>query len=128
MVHDVQLDNNGDIPIRTAYITGPDLVRQRIKIRLNTWRGEWFLDQRLGLPFLEWKQQKPPDVNVIRALIQREIRTTPGVVGVANLEVSLVQGRIEITGRITVEDVTLDLSAEISGPQGNSQPVMVLFS
>jgi len=128
MVHDVQLDNNGDIPIRTAYITGPDLVRQRIKIRLNTWRGEWFLDQRLGLPFLEWKQQKPPDVNVIRALIQREIRTTPGVVGVANLEVSLVQGRIEITGRITVEDVTLDLSAEISGPQGNSQPVTVLFS
>ena len=128
MAHDVQLDNNGDIPIRTAYITGPDLVRQRIKIRLNTWRGEWFLDQRLGLPFLEWKQQKPPDVNVIRALIQREIRTTPGVVGVANLEVSLVQGRIEITGRIAVEDVTLDLSAEISGPQGNSQPVMVLFS
>jgi len=116
MAHDVQLDNNGDIPIRTAYITGPDLVRQRIKIRLNTWRGEWFLDQRLGLPFLEWKQQKPPDVNVIRALIQREIRTTPGVVGVANLEVSLVQGRIEITGRIAVEDVTLDLSAEISGP------------
>jgi len=47
---------------------------------------------------------------------------------VANLEVSLVQGRIEITGRIAVEDVTLDLSAEISGPQGNSQPVMVLFS
>ena len=128
MVHDVQLDNNGDIPIRTAYITGPDLVRQRIRIRLNTWRGEWFLDQRLGLPFLEWKQQKPPDVDVIRALIQREIRTTPGVVGVANLEVSLVQGRIEITGRITVEDVTLDLSAEISGPQGNSQPVTVLFS
>ena len=128
MVHDVQLDNNGDIPIRTAYITGPDLVRQRIRIRLNTWRGEWFLDQRLGLPFLEWKQQKPPDVDVIRALIQREIRTTPGVVGVANLEVSLVQGRIEITGRITVEDVTLDLSAEILGPQGNSQPVTVLFS
>lgn len=70
----------GDLPAVSRFTTGMELIEQRIRLRLRRGLGEWFLDPvGVGLPLLEWRQQKPPDVPVIVARIQTEIRTIPGV-------------------------------------------------
>jgi len=56
--YDVGLDANGDIPVFTRHITGPQLTAQRLGIRLGTILKTWFLDQRVGLPYLEWSDGK----------------------------------------------------------------------
>ena len=43
MSFDVELID-GDLPIRTRHITGTELTRQRIQLRLGTFLGEFFLD------------------------------------------------------------------------------------
>lgn len=73
MAYDIQLNEDRDLPVRTRHISGPDLVVQRVRTRLKTWRGEWFLDQRRGLPILEWKQQKPLDLGIVRAIVRNTI-------------------------------------------------------
>lgn len=128
MTYDIRLNSDGDLPIRTEHITGPDLVAQRIRTRLQTFRGEWFLDERRGLPYPQWKQDRPVDIEAIGARIRREIRQTPGVIRVVTFEAKFSGGQISITGTVVVEDQTLTLSAEIFGAgDGNSQPVTVLL-
>jgi hypothetical protein len=78
---DIGLDpDTGDLPALPALITGIALIEQRIKRRLRTGLGEWFLDPAgVGLPLLVWRQQKPPDLTVIVQRVQQEIRDIPGV-------------------------------------------------
>lgn len=126
-IHDVQLDEHGDLPALTRHVSGVDLIRQRIKTRLQTFAGEWFLDERRGLPYLEWKQARPADVAPIRARLRRDIVTTPGVIRVEDLAVTFTDGIIRARGTIFVEDQQLSLDAEIGALPGNSQPVTVLL-
>ena len=121
---DVQLED-GDLPKRTTHIRGPDQIAQRLQIRLNTWRGEWFADTRRGLPWMEWKQSKPPDTDAIEAQLRAQIRRTPGVLRVSDLSVDFSDGQVSASGTIQIEDQERVLEAEIYGPGGNSQPVMV---
>lgn len=124
---DVELDASGDLPIRTRHIRGLEQIAQRVRTRLQTWAGEWFLDLRRGLPYLEWRQQKPPQLDQIRARIQREIRQTPGVDEVRGLEISFTQGTIYITGQVRVDGEDLALQAAVSAATGNAQPTVVLL-
>ena len=79
---DVQLDDDGDLPVRTRHVSGFDLIVQRVGRRLRTVRGEWLADKDVGLPYFGWFEQKPPNVASIGAVIRKEIETTPGVVRV----------------------------------------------
>lgn len=124
---DVELDASGDLPVRTRHIRGLEQIAQRVRTRLQTFAREWFLDLRRGLPYLEWRQQKPPQLDQIRARIQREIRQTPGVDEVRGLEISFSQGTIRITGRVRVAGEDRVLDATVAASAGNAQPVVVLL-
>lgn len=103
---DVGLDSDGDLPAVPRMLTGIDLVAQRIRVRLQRGTGEWFLDPSVGLPLIDWRQQKPPQVSAILLRLQQEIRSIPGVVSTAKFQGThepLVR-RLTITGEVTVED------------------------
>lgn len=69
-----------------AFVDGPQLVRQRLMSRFRFFLGEWFLDQRLGVPYFRDVLVKNPDLGVIRSLFRRLILTTPGVLSLTSFE------------------------------------------
>jgi hypothetical protein len=73
---DLDVGADGDLSL----VDGIDAIRQHLKIRLQFFRGEWFLDTRLGVPYFEEILRKSPDLNVVQSLFRDVIRTTPGVV------------------------------------------------
>ena len=54
-------------------------IRQSVKIRLQFFRGEWFLNTITGLPFFEDILVKNPNINHIDNIIKAEIIDTAGV-------------------------------------------------
>lgn len=60
---------NGDI----ATVDEPQASGQRIRHRLLTFRGEWFLDLLFGPPYIEQVFVKNPRVDLIGAVIRGEI-------------------------------------------------------
>lgn len=54
--------------------------------RLALGLGEWFLDSRLGVPYLQVLGVKNPDLNAIRAMFRAIILATPTIVEVVELQ------------------------------------------
>lgn len=55
-------------------------VAQRLKIRLLTFRGEWFLDTTVGLPYFQTILVRGVSKATIDAIFQEEILSDPDVV------------------------------------------------
>lgn len=76
---DVGLDSDGDLPRVVRFISGLELVIQRVQRRVRIVQGEYFADVRVGLPYFAWMAQKPAQVASIGAVLRKAIETTPGV-------------------------------------------------
>jgi hypothetical protein len=115
---DALLDADGDLPVVSGLVTGIDLVAQRIRLRLLRGQGEWFVDPSKGLPLLEWRQQKPPQVSQILVSLQQEIRLIPGVVSTSNFQGTHdpLTRRLTISGDVLVEEEGV-LSVVVTGSQ-----------
>lgn len=120
-----------DLPINPVHISGTDLVLQRVTLRLQRFLGEWILDTSVGLPYLAWVQQKPPDVIGITAVLRTEIATTPGVARVDDFTgVFAFQTRtLRFAGIVRLDNeeaVTSEILVPIPAV-GNSTPAVVMF-
>ena len=60
---------NGDL----ATVDGADAVAQRIRDRLLTFRGEWFLDLEFGPPYREEILKKQVTMEAVSAILKTEI-------------------------------------------------------
>jgi len=69
-------------------VDGVDAIEQHLRIRLKTFKGEWFLDQRAGMPYFQSILVKAPNLPVIVGIYRKAILTTPGVTGVDDLAVN----------------------------------------
>ncbi len=122
-----------DLPAVNRLITGLDLVLQRIRIRLNRNRGEWFIDITAGVPLLDWLAHKPPRLGEIAAFIRSELDSIPGVAGTDEFRSSFdtATRTVRITGVVFTEtgDVTT-ISVESSQAQVGDNPAFwtVFFS
>lgn len=67
--------STGDLVI----ITDLDALAQNLRVRLQMVKGEWFLDQRLGVPYFDVVFVKSPDLQLIASTMQRTILATDGV-------------------------------------------------
>ena len=124
---DLKLDTEtGDLVINAAgdleIVTGSDAVRQHLNLRLQFFRGEWFLDTRQGIPYFEEVLRKAPDLNVVQSLLREAIETTPGVLGISefSLDYDGVTRTLSLDFRATTTDGPLEFTAAfvIPSPAG----------
>jgi hypothetical protein len=94
--------------------TGRDAAVQGIRQRLNTFRGEWFLDLRVGMPYYTDILTKNPDWGRVRSLFRAAILDDPQVADVVQLDLSLdgATRELTVTFRATLADGTILVSAD----------------
>lgn len=114
------MNAGGDLDVSTGdlrLVTGADAVEQHLKIRLRFFLGEWKLNPLEGIPYYDKVLVKNPDVGVIEVLFRRVILTTPGVVSLDDLELTLSAERVlsvdftatlDTGEAVVVEDFVLD--------------------
>ena len=87
---DLLLDDDGDLVLTSdlLFSTGINAVAQGIRIRIQTFKGEWFLDLNHGVPYYQdLLGQKFNEIKA-RSAFREAIITAPGVVELISLEVS----------------------------------------
>lgn len=99
-----------------ALVEGLARVRQQLAIRLQFFRGEWFLDLDFGVPwFQEVLGVKPPPVSHAELLIRDQVLSTPDVEELEELGVDYVgESRaltVELRAKTNFGDV--DLTTEV---------------
>ena len=65
-------------------IEGADKVAQQIKINLLTFLGEWFLDNTLGVPYLEEILIKNPRMASVETILRNHISSVPNVIRITS--------------------------------------------
>lgn len=92
-------------PETLLLLRGPDAVILRLRLRLGFWRGSWFLDQRLGIPYAQQIFRKNPSRNLLIQIFGDTIRATPGVASLVSLTLS--RDKVRRTARVSF-DALLD--------------------
>lgn len=108
--HDI-LWNNG--PLTREYTTQPytETVGQRLKIRLLTFMGEWFLDTTYGVPY--WSRLlgiKQTSKSAIDLIFQQQILSEPGVKEIISFDSSFQNRQYSLSFRVKV------VTGEITSP------------
>jgi hypothetical protein len=85
-VGDLYLTPQGQEFLRTSL--GAE-VAQRLTVRLQFFRGEWFLDLRQGVPYYQVVLRKGVSDQVLRAVFSQVILGTAGVASLSSLTFSL---------------------------------------
>lgn len=98
---DLVLDGTGNIKT-IGSADAPALLSQRIKHRLQTFRGECFLDRSVGVPYFSEVLKKNPDLGRIRSLFASIIKGVTGVVKILSLVLDFEQAtrRLSVTFRV----------------------------
>lgn len=89
---DLKLDNNGDLDLTNgemSLVTDGERMAQQIRIRLRMFKGEWMLDQRQGMPYLQELFRRPYVEALALARFRTAIQGVPGVQHVENLQLEL---------------------------------------
>jgi hypothetical protein len=127
--HDLYLDDSGQLELVGSDITDVDsytiAVAQRIKTRLLMVRGEWYLDQRVGTPLRERVWLKGATAASIKRTLREVTESTPGVLSVESIEVSLnaaartatatIQARTDLQTIATIEILDQPLVIDVRG-------------
>lgn len=61
-------------------------VAQQVLITLRFWLGEWFLDTREGVPYLEYILVKNPNMSHIKQILTEKIKSVDGVNNIVSLD------------------------------------------
>ncbi|AXL21873.1 hypothetical protein [Megasphaera stantonii] len=93
MAYDIAMNvNTGDLVIQNGdlvLIDHAERVAQQILITLREWLGEWFLDTRDGVPYLEYILVKNPNENHIRQILMEKISSVEGVSSVKSMTLAM---------------------------------------
>ncbi len=132
MQGDIYIDpDTGDIALPLRWVTGAELVQQRIRIRLRRYEGEWFANQEVGLPYFAWEQELPPPLREIVQRIQFAISNVPGVLGTRNFEGTHdeLSRTINVTGDVIYTDQQFTTFSFVQHllPLHNAAPVRASF-
>lgn len=91
-MRDLYLDAQGDLELLSGdlrTIDGTESIRQAIGLALSLYKGEWFLDGALGVPYYESVLVKSPNLNAIREIFRQKLTSVSGVTEVVQLDLSL---------------------------------------
>jgi hypothetical protein len=114
-----QLDDNMDLVIENNSLVmteGQEAIRQHLLIKLQTFLGEWFLDEDVGVPYYQEILVKQPSFQTVSQVLRAQIIDTPGVIELLNFDFVYSADR----------ELRLDFRAEtIDGPIDFSQIIEV---
>ena len=86
-----------------AIVSGTALVAQRLKVVLQLFKGEWFLDADAGIPYFQEILKKGVDPTNVDAILRAKILDTPDVNRIITYSPT-----IDAAGRIVFGAVTVD--------------------
>jgi hypothetical protein len=89
---DIALNSNYDLDIVNCdfrLTDNSDITLQKLKQTLKTIRGEWQLDQSLGLPYFDEILVKNPFLDRIKSIFIKAIQSVEEVVSITSLDVSV---------------------------------------
>ncbi len=72
--HDIELSNE-----RMTLVDGNEAIAQHLRVRLQFFLGEWFLDISEGIPFFREVFTKITSQTVVRSIFRQVIVETPGI-------------------------------------------------
>lgn len=110
---DIATNTSGDIKVTEGDVlltSGIDAIRQHLEIRLRAFHGEWFLDERIGVPYFGNVFKKNPDLTVLNAIFTKAILDTPGVNSLQALTFNLIGRQLNITFSALTDEGVLDYS------------------
>jgi hypothetical protein len=94
-----------------------DRVRQQIAIRLQMFKGEWFLDLDFGFPwFQEVLGIKPPPLARTEALLREQVLGVPDVQELEELRLNYVGAGRTLTVNLRVKTTFGSVAAEVTIP------------
>lgn len=81
---DFKLNAQGDLDLASGGLAltndaNGETVEQRLRVRLRLFAGEWFLDNRLGVPYYSLILVKQPDLGAVESALRSVLLETPGV-------------------------------------------------
>ena len=92
-MYDLALNVDGwDLVFRNndlMLIDHAERIAQQIKITLQYWYEEWFLDTTKGIPYLQYICVKNPNLQHIRQIFREAILSVDGVDSVTNLTLNV---------------------------------------
>jgi len=74
-----------DVAIPIVILRGVPAIAQRLRVRLQFFLAEWFLDKRQGIPYFQVVLVKNPDLGLIQSVFRRAILGTPGVLAIKRM-------------------------------------------
>ena len=89
-IYDIKFDDH-DMTLDGSYIAfaeEDDIVVQRLTIRLQFLLEEWFLDNRVGLPFTQFIFEQGSTIEDLYELFRKEINDTEGVENITELNLT----------------------------------------
>lgn len=85
---DLKLGTDGDLVFESGnlvLISGVEATAQRLRGKMSTFLGDWYLDKRVGFPFFRDVLIKRPDVRLVLAMVREVILSDPGVTEIVTL-------------------------------------------
>jgi len=82
MATDLLIDDDDDIAFDGQDIDiteGIETIAQRLYVKLQTFKGTWFLDPNFGVPYYQFILGKDFTASTLNAIFIEAILTTPGV-------------------------------------------------
>lgn len=89
-IRDLALDSDGDLEVPLRIVSGVEAIAQRLRIRLSIWFGEWFLDTREGIKYIEQVLADPRvSATSVKALLSDVILSSVGISAIQSMDVSI---------------------------------------
>ena len=78
-------------------------VAQCVKTRLMLFKGEWFRDIRVGIPYFQYVFIQNPNLTLISSLFQQVCEAAPGVAAVLDMQLNYLPRTRELDSQILVQ-------------------------
>lgn len=106
MANDLLLDSSYDLKITNSdlvIITGAERVSQNIEIKLKLWRGEWFLDEEFGTPYMESILGKQVTLNGAVSAIKQSILEVADVNSITEFSYNFIRSERRLSVEFTAD-------------------------
>lgn len=114
---DIKINNTtGDIEVYkndVSLIDGYEAVRQHLKIRLQTYFGEWFADASIGVPWFQDILIKNPDYTVVSEILKAAILETEGVNDLVSFSFDISGRAATLNFKVVTDNGVIDFAQEV---------------